>query len=85
MSKQWSVRVPGNDGRVQVWAESAIAAAEMVAEQWCPDQDVSQDVFEVCEIKREAWVDEDNPVMVAFDDDGNGTIEGDEERGEGRI
>ncbi len=74
---QYAVRVPGNDGEVVVWAESPTHAAEIVAEQWLSEQDLSGDVLEVFKVLRYRFDDE--PTRVAFDDDGSAMVEGETE------
>ncbi len=71
---EYAVRVPGNDGSVVVWAESPTHAAEIVAEQWLPEQDLSGDVLEVFKVLKYTF--EDKPTRVAFDDDGDAMVEG---------
>lgn len=74
---QYAVRVPGNDGEVVVWADSPTHAAEIVAGQWLDGQDFSDDVMEVFKVVQYRF--EDEPTRVAFDDDGEPTLEGETE------
>lgn len=74
---QYAVRVPGNDGEVVVWADSPTHAAEIVAGQWLEGQDFSDDVMEVFKVL--AYTFEDEPTLVAFNDDGDAMVEGEDE------